>query len=88
MEVGNGTYDTIQLSSFEEPEGNSDSKYDLSNPTYEESYYPMACPVYEDVVGAVGDYEVAVQSMNRSLTLDDSVVFDDKIYAHSIDLMH
>ena len=59
----------------------SENKYDLSNPTYKESNYSLACPVYEDVVGAVGDYEVAVQNTSTSSTLEDSIKFDDEIYS-------
>ncbi len=80
VDVGNGIYDQIWLSSLKEPEEESDDKYDLSNPTYEEGNYSLACPVYEDVVGAVEDYEVAIQNTNRSSTLEESIKFDDEIY--------
>ena len=49
-----------------------ETKYDLSNPNYEESNYSLACPVYEDVVAAVGDYEVVLKNTNRFSAPKDS----------------
>ena len=77
VEVSNGIYDTLRLSPQEEEgpvEGAvEETKYDYSNPNYEDTTYSLACPVYEDVVAAVGDYEVAMKNGSRFSALEDSM---------------